>query len=852
MNSRRTAALLAGLALLSTSCSQLVDMTSDLPKLTRADLRFKLAESSKIYDSDGRLITTLHGVEDRTLVDLKDIPIHVRRAVIAIEDQRFFEHDGVDLRAIIRAALTNAAQGEVREGGSTITQQYVKNVIIAPGETAEKTLERKLDEAALSRQLEQRLSKKEILGRYLNTVYFGAGAYGIEAAAHAFYGKPVSKLNLAEGAVLAGLIRSPETYNPLDNPDRARLRRDTVLNKMVSLGWAERREVRKIKDQKLRLAPARDRTEYPAAYFIDYVQRLIKFDPRFATKEIGKTFDQRQKALLQGGLRIYTTVDLDMQQAAEESVRSILPYESDPHGSLVAIDPTTGFIKAMVGGRNFFARKKDNQFAKLNLAIQGEPNLGSPEDGGHAPGTGRQAGSAFKTFALVAAIEQGVSLDEMYSGPSCKTFPEADNGGPWTPCNYESGAYGKIPLIEATIKSVNTVFAGLTLDIGPANVAEAAARMGIRTPLSPVASIALGTNEVSPLGMASAYGTLATNGVHHDPIAITRIEDSGGEVLYQAEDDPDQALEPAAAYITTSALEQVIVQGTGVAAGIGRPAAGKTGTAQEYRDAWFVGYTPNMVASVWVGFPEGEIEMKGSCVGATSPCREVRLETVTGGSWPAEIWGKFMLQALSGIPADDFLQPDGITTIQIDIRKRRCLATSSTPSDSIRSITIIESAIDEYQECGYIRDRGVPAQVPDVIGWKFTDAVPTLEERGFEVDVVDQYDTTYPPNTVIDQSPAGGETARTGSTVVIYISTRDDDAQASDDESPQVPNVLGLTEGAALSELESEGFSADVVQKKESNKEAAKQRRGLVWKQKPAGGYQTEEGSTVTIWVNPG
>ena len=855
---RRTVlALTLALALLGSSCARLSDQLTDLPKLKRKDLRFKLAQSSKVYDSKGDLINTLHQTENRTIIPLKRIPKHVREAVIAIEDERFFEHEGLDLRAVLRALVTNAQSGSIREGGSTITQQLVKNLIISPGEIADRTLERKITEAALSRQLEQKLSKREILEAYLNTVYFGNGAYGIQEAANTYFGKTAKQLNLAQAAVIAGVIRAPEDYDPYDKGKAATERRDVVLNKMAELGWVSEDRAERAKNEKLKLRKVEKEDRYPAPYFMDYVQRLITYDPRF--EALGENIRQRQKNLFQGGLRIHTTVDLDMQAAAEEAVKSVLPYNTDPSASLVAIDPTTGHVKALVGGRDFFASKKVDPRAKLNLAIANEPNLGRVDNAVtgktevRAPGTGRQAGSAFKVFALAAAIEEGIPLSKTYKAGSEVVFPGlGENGTDYTVQNYEGGDFGsQLSLLEATVFSVNVVYAQLVIDdIGEETVVDVAERMGISSynDLLPVPSAVLGTNEVNPLDMASAYGTLAANGVWNPPVAITRITGPDGEVLYKDETESEEALEPAVAYLTTSALQQVIERGTAASYGnIGRPAAGKTGTAQEYRDAWFVGYTPDLVASVWVGYPEGSIEMKPSCTGSVNPCRPTRTISsggVTGGSFPTQIWSAFMLQALSGVPASSFPPPtSGTATVTIDTRTG-CLATKLTPKEFKAQATF--AAGTEPEKSCPVEEDGV--EVPDVVGFPADEAEGILERAGFDVSRVEEPSSSYPPGTVIAQSPGGGELAPEGAEVTISVSIAGSD---DDDEGTTVPDVLGMPEGSAESHLHGEGFDVRVVYQRESDTAAARRNRGRVWKQSPASGSQAEPGSLITIWVNP-
>jgi len=837
--------LCAAAALFSASCAQL----TDLPRLRKADLSYQPAESSRIFSSDGSLLTDLHGVENRTVISrLKTIPADMRRAIVAIEDERYFEHDGVDIKAILRAAVANLRSGQVEEGGSTITQQYVKNVIISPGDIAARTFDRKIQEAALARQLEARLSKQEILRRYLNSVYFGNGAYGVQAAATAYFGVDAARLTLRQSALLAALVRSPETYSPFNRPRAAKARRNLVLTKMAELGWAGPGRVQRAKNKKLGLNAAPDRKRYPAPYFVDYVQRLITFDPRF--DRIGKTWKKRQQALFTGGLRIHTTVDLEEQRAADMAVSSVLTEHRDPYASLVSIEPKTGEVKAMVGGRDFFSEKKRDRFAKLNLAIQAEPHLGRVQDCGakqlehRAPGCGRQAGSAFKPFALAAALQRGTSLSQTYDAPACMTFPNADNGGPWRPCNYEEAPYGSMSLLDATVFSVNVVYAQLGLEVGPQNVVDTADEMGVETSLSAVPSAVLGTNTVNPLGMASAYGTLATSGTHHPPVAITKITDRSGKVLYRDETKPKEVLSSAASYIATSALSQVIQRGTGSAYGqIGRPAAGKTGTAQDYHDAWFVGYTPDRVASVWVGYPSAPISMLPACPAFRNAqgeeiCRTTRIQ-VSGGTWPTLIWSNFMQRALARVPASAFPVPSDLVTVIIDTRTG-CLVNDFTPLDK-RAPASFESGSAPTKTC-YVP--GDSARVPDVLYLKVAKAVGILGGAGFPISTVEEPTFKYPPGTVIGIDPAPGTRVATGSTVTIVVSKNGEQGAA-------VPAVLGLSEEQATDRLQERGFEVDVVVESESDDEDAEDNEGLVWKQSPGSGTKAERGSVVTIYVNP-
>jgi penicillin-binding protein 1A len=769
---RLRVALLILVAVVSSACAEL----TDLPTLSKHDLKFKPPQSSKIYDRYGNLIRTFHGIQNRTVVPMRRVPKYVRRAVIAIEDERFYEHHGVDMRAIARALVANIQSGHITEGGSTITQQYVKNVIIAPGEVADKSIQRKIDEAALARQIEEKLSKRQILFRYLNTVYFGEGAYGIQAAAKTFFSRAARDLTLGQAATLAGVIRSPEDYNPFHHKKRALARRNTVLEKLDELGWADPGRVAKATSKGLELDRGDDSSTYPAPYFVDYVQRLIKFDPRF--EKVGKSPTQREKRLFTGGLRIFTTVDLNMQSAAEDAVNSILTESADPHGALVAIEPDTGYVRAMVGGRDYFATKKEDQFAKLNLATLAEPNLGpktvDPVTGDKilkAPGTGRQAGSAFKPFALATALREGISLSDTYRASGSMSFPGVNNGESWDVQNYEGSEFGTVTLLEATISSINVVYAQVILDVGPEAVVQLAHDMGIRTSLLAVPSAVLGSNPVNALGMASAYSTFATYGTYHPPVAITKIVDSTtGEVLYEDKGKEEQVLEPGIAYQATTALQKVISGGTGTAALgylAGRPAAGKTGTAQEYRDAWFAGYTPDLAAAVWVGYPEGSIEMKTSCL--TTLCRPTRIQ-VSGGTWPTQIWGTFMSRALAGTPLTAFSVPQdaGLVAVTVDSRTG-CLAGPSTP--------------DEFEQTTYVTPGTQPSSCAN-------------------------------PTTL-------------------------------------VPSVLGYSGSSAEARLESEGFAVEGKTQPEPNPGQASKNSGLVWKQQPDSGTTVDEGTTVTIFVNP-
>lgn len=572
---------------------------------------------SKIYSRDGKLIAIFHGEENREPIPLAAIPTQVRNAVIAIEDQRFATHDGVDLTALGRAFVVNAAEGAIEQGGGTITMQLARNVYL---HDRSKTLGRKLDEIVLARRLERTLSKDHILEEYLNSAYFGRGAYGIQAAAEAFFDKPAWRLTLGEAALLAGFIRAPEEFDPVGRPEHSLARRESVLAAMQRNAMIDTAQRVAAEREHLRFAPRKVSngvvmsTPYGSA-FVAYVKQSLLADPR-----LGATAQERIDRLFNGGLRIQTTLDAPAQRSAERTIADVLDLKDDPSAALAAVDPSTGAIRAMAG-------MVDAQ--GFNLAAQGR----------------RQPGSAFKPFTLVAALEEGFSLYDGYSGSAPRKIPLPD-GQVWTVHNYEGSAGGYMNLIRATELSVNAVYAQLVMDVGPDKVVSAAQRMGVTSRLDPYPSIALGglTIGVSPLEMASAYGTLAAEGMAHSPYAVVRVLEDKGEVFSNVP-NPVRALEPEVANRVTAVLERVVENGTGKRAqGLDRPAAGKTGTTDDYRDSWFAGFTPQLSTVVWIGYPKARI-----------PLLNIHgLPRVYGGSLPAEIWTRFMTEALDGEPVLEF------------------------------------------------------------------------------------------------------------------------------------------------------------------------------------------------------
>ena len=724
------------------------------------------AESSQIFAADGTLVTTLHGGENRDVVPLARIPRRLQDAVVAIEDERFWSHAGVDLRAVARAAFENVDEGGVVEGGSTITQQYVKNELLGP----QRNVRRKVQEASIAYHLEQRYSKERILELYLNTIYFGNGAYGVEAAAHEYFGVPVDQVNLPQAALLAGLINSPSTSDPYDHPDRATTRRRLVLEKMVELGTATEADAALATPLGLRTKPTDER--YPAPYFLERVKRFVLDDQRF-----GATPKDRRDLLFAGGLRIETTLDLARQAQAEEAVANVLSDPAkDPEGAVVAIEPDTGYVRALVGGRHFFDGGAQGKF---DLAAQGS----------------RPAGSAFKPFVLATALEEHIPLNKMYDAPRQITLALPRTRQVWTVDNYEGSGGGRSSLIDATVQSINTVYAQLILDVGPEDAVGLATRMGIRSKLNPYPSAVLGTNDVTPLDMASAYATFANRGASVPPAFVTKIIGRDGEILYQHKHTERAALDPDVADIAVSVMRQVVERGTGVGAKIGRPAAGKTGTGQEWRDAWFVGFTPQLVTSVWVGFPDRQVSM-------VPPTTRTR---VTGGSWPAQIWQLFMGKALADQPIVDFHAPP--------------LGTFGIAQDT------------------------TPRTVPRVVGLTIAQAERELAREGFGVRRRNVVDSEYPPGYVTSQSIAGGAQAPGGSIVVLTVA-------AAPTPTVDVPAVLEMAQSAASQAITDAGFQVEVVVEPEPDPQKAADRPDVVWKQSPSPG-PAEQGSTITVWVNP-
>jgi penicillin-binding protein 1A len=601
-------------------------VTLPLPNIAPA------AQSSKILAADGQVIGTLHGEENRIVVPLDQISHQLKLAVVSIEDRTFFDHGGFSVRGIFRAARANWQDGAIVQGGSTITQQYVRQAFPRVG--TERTFSRKLKEAFWAMKLERQSSKDEILQNYLNTVYFGRGAYGAEAAARTYFKVPASGLTTGQSAYLAGLIRAPERYQIEQDAAKATGLRNQVLDQMVVLNLLNAEQATAAKQENLvaqyKPGLSIEMDSARAGYFVEYVRRLLRSEFKLTDEEI-----------LRGGLQVHTTLDLKMQEAAEAAIRSVLNRPTDPEAALVAMGPE-GQVRAMVGGRDVESIDRARGF-----------NFAADVNG---TGGGRPAGSAFKTFALAAFVEEGKSVHSTFNGTSSISIDSdrcRDGAKPWKVSNFGNSGHGYLNVISATTNSVNTIYAQIMNEVvTPAKFIEVAGRAGIAIPAHDSGcALTLGTSDVTPLEMATAYTTFAERGRRPTPLVVTKITRPGGEVLAERRPAAAQTIDPNVADTVNHILQMNIQSGTGTGAKIGRPAAGKTGTAENFQDAWFAGYTPELTAVVWMGYaPDGQ--------GRIPVMNRVRGKSVTGGSFPATIWKSFMSKALDGAPKTDFHEPE--------------------------------------------------------------------------------------------------------------------------------------------------------------------------------------------------
>ena len=561
-------------------------------------------ETSYIYDIKGRLLTNLHGEANREVASLDQISPNLKLAVVAIEDSNFYRHNGLNPYSIGRAAIANYKRGGVSEGGSTLTMQLVKNLFL----TRERTFSRKLAEAILAIRVEQVFSKDQILEMYLNNIYWGHNNYGIETASESYFNKSASELNLAEAAVLAGLIQAPEQYSPFLNYANTKERQREVLARMRTLKW---------------ITPEQEQAAFKASLLVGRPTAWRKSKSPFITEEVIKELEERfgKDKVLQGGIRVQTTIDMDFQKMAEESIKeshSMLErwgLRAD-QAALVAVDPRTHFVKALVGG-------VDHESSQFNRAVQSR----------------RQPGSSFKPFVYYTALASGKYTPQttINDAPISYQIP----GGIYTPQNYggKTDFGGTMSLSKALTQSRNIPAVKLGKAVGLEKVIEVCRQLGIKSPMQPVISLPLGSIGVTPLEMAGAFATFANNGWSSDTTVILQVTDSKGNILLDNTPKPKQILDPWATASLNSMMQGVLEPGgTGSKANIGRPAAGKTGTTSSERDVWFVGYVPQLAVAVWVGNDDYQSMGRG----------------ITGGDYAAPVWRSFMLKALKNEPVEYF------------------------------------------------------------------------------------------------------------------------------------------------------------------------------------------------------
>jgi membrane peptidoglycan carboxypeptidase len=663
------------------------------------------AQRSVIYAADGKTaLATIWLDENRRVVGLKDIPHRVRNAVVAIEDDRFFQHDGVDFRGIARAAVADLRSGRYAQGGSTLTQQLVKLTVTGNS----RTIDRKLREAIYAVELERRYSKNEILEYYLNQAYFGEGVYGIATAAQHYFGnKSIKFVSLSEAASLAATIAAPERYKPTAKANVAR--RTVVLDRMQELGYASAKDVAKAKREKLKVERYTPPSRQP--YFQAYIVDQLLNDPSY-NKALGKVgTDERKRKVFQGGLKIYTTLQGPRQSMAANAVQGQMnQFRGDPAGALASVEPSTGRIVALYGGKSFKKSQVDLATAR--------------------GGTGFQPGSAFKMFFVVAALEKGISPGIVMAGPAQITIPDRrcyTGNGPWSPGNAGDSSAGTYNMYGATANSVNTWFAQLAVKVGPERAVEVARRMGI-TNVPPrgsreyaywnVCSLVLGVREVSVLDMAGAFGVLANKGVRCAPYSITKVV-APGERRPIIENKPEcrRVIDEKISTRTVAMLRGVITNGTGGRAALnGRPVAGKTGSAQNNTSAFFSGFTPQLSTSVWVGYRASRVPMRNLYQGGP----------VYGGTFPAIIFKSYMDAALAGQPVVGF--------------------PAAPPPPAPPALG-----------------------VPDVVGLSQQAAQAILARAGFAVHVR-QVPSAEPKGRVVRQGPRAGTRVRQGTTVYLAVS----------------------------------------------------------------------------------
>jgi penicillin-binding protein 1A len=729
------------------------------------------AERSVVLAADGTELATLSGAENRVIVGLAAVPEHVRQAVIAIEDADFHDHAGVDHRAIVRAAFANLRARRTVQGGSTITQQYVKNAVL----TADRTVDRKTTELRYAIDLEQRMSKDEILEGYLNIAYFGEGVYGIATAAEYYFSRTLEDLTLDEAALLAGLISQPERTNPAENPEAAVARRATVLARMAEEGFVSEDERAAAEDAELVL----ELTPLPPPdnpFFVEYIKRLL-----FDDEALGDTRDARQQQVFGGGLTVHTTLDPRLQAAADAAIAEVLtdPVE-DPLGSIVSVDPATGAIRALAVGPKDYGPCEEGDDACITTQVNpAVPGMG---------GSGRQPGSAFKPVVVAAALAEGMppGWQEVTDSET-----EIDGCDDYAPRNFDPEDGGDKDMYEAVTVSNNVYHAALIGRLQPEAVVELAVPLGIPDRELPrECSLALGSATLFPVDLAAGFATFASNGVRCTPYPIQSIE-RGDEVLREHEPDCEEALAPELAAQVTDLLRGPVESGTGTAAQLDRPVAGKTGTTDDFHDAWFVGYVPQLATAAWVGFEQPR-PMEGI----------LGVERVTGGTIPAELWAAYMWTAIEGSEAEGFPDPPPQEVLAVpDVVDRDVDEfTDGLPEYDFHVLT---EEVEDHRPAGTVVEQepeagtevprghllrlqvsdgtGDPPEVPDVVGLDEEAARTVLEEAEYEVTVeIEESDVELGPDddpaeleppdgAVAEQDPAAGSPLEPGETVTITV-----------------------------------------------------------------------------------
>ncbi|MEQ3364162.1 PBP1A family penicillin-binding protein [Raoultibacter massiliensis] len=679
----------------------------DLPSIEDSDA-FNFAEKTRVYANDGETLLAEFFVENREPVAIDQISPYVLQGTVDTEDVRFYEHNGVDLQGIARALLNNLRGGAL-EGASTITQQFVRNTLLSK-EATDISFKRKIREAELATQLEEAYSKDEILLMYLNTINYGDGCYGIEAAAKNYFQKSAIDLTLVEAATLIGIPQSPTYLNPKTNPDACRDRRNLVLGRMLAAGHIAQEEYDEAVAQELVLDPAPPRSNdgiYAYPYFTSYVRQTL-------------LEEYSQAEVFKGGLTVYTTIDPDLQAKAELACENqYARMAEEDEVSLTCIDPNTGYVLAMVGGRNY-------EEEEWNLATQG----------------GRPAGSSFKPFTLTAAIEQGINPTTLIDCTSpYKVTPE------WSPENFGNINYGIRSIQSATAVSSNTGYVRLVQEVGPAAAIEAAYRLGITTEQPEVPAVTLGVGDVTTLEMASAYGTFATGGIKHAPEPITQILDRNGTEIDTSDTEGERVISEETAYAVTKVLKTVFTQGDGTAAGYmpynGQPVAGKTGTSENFKDHWLVGYTPQLSCAIWIGNPD--FNQPGN---QNLSCNA--------------IWQDFMNMALEGYEIQDFA-PAADPTYNNKFNKEQndklYKETEAGKKEEAEKKKKEEEEAKKKQQAEEDEKRrqeeaNKPATPPNVVGMTLDQAASAL--AGFNAEYVEEYSATVPKGIVISQEVIDG------------------------------------------------------------------------------------------------